>query len=235
MSREHVWPDWFNGVLADDLGWTISHAHAGRGTEWERQTPYIDQTVRRVCKVCNETWMSALEAEAKELLTHMMYGNAVTLKPTHQELLMRWGYKTTLTLALVAATSPIPLEQYRYFHRERRPPKSVHIRIGYYSGSRWTCFFRNQALFMEGGDLEPTAPNAYQATMTFGRLLIQTIANHGHDFIGVTYHNPGAYLRLFPPKGTDLRWPTIWPINDADLEKVSKRPMDDTFHPLQLD
>ena len=219
LTREHVWPDWLNDVLSDPLGWTITHSNPDRKREWERQTPRLDQTVRRVCGKCNHGWMSDLEGEAQELITHMLFGNPVKLDPDQQDVLLRWSYKTTLTLSLASETSAIPIDHMRHFYEHRKPWPSNDVRVGCYIGTRWTAFFRDQALFAEGPGLAPTLPNGYVTAMTLGHLLVHTIGTHSVDRIDVTYSQPGAFHRLWPPKNHPIRWPPLVKVDDAALDK----------------
>ncbi len=220
LTREHVWPDWLNDVFRDPLGWTITHSTPDRAREWERQTPRLDQTVRRVCGKCNHGWMSDLEGEAKDLVTHMIFGNPIVLQPEHQDLLLRWSYKTTLMLSLASETSAIPIDHMRYFYANRSPGPSTDVRLGHYSGARWSAFFRDQALFGEGPGLQPTLPNGYVTAMAIGHLLVHVLGQHNEERIAVTYRQPGAFHRLWPSKSHAIRWPPLVAVDDEALERA---------------
>ncbi len=222
VTREHAWPDWLNSILRDREGWTFTHSDEDRGIARQWTGPRLDQTVRRVCGTCNGGWMSQLEADTKPIIVPMILGRNVRLDSFQQELLRRWAYKTILMLALASETSPIPTSHYSWFYEHRDPPPSVNLRMAMYAGTRWTNYFRNQALAVEGGDLEPTYPNGYYATVVVGRLTFQALGHHGLDAISVGHRAPGAFLQIWPARGHDLRWPPVYGMSDKELEAATR-------------
>jgi hypothetical protein len=83
MSREHLWPEWARCALEADSGrpaplvphviaWSDGHA---RG--WK--APIFSATLKDVCRVCNNGWMSDIEELSKEFVLPMLRDEEVSL------------------------------------------------------------------------------------------------------------------------------------------------------------
>lgn len=96
MSREHVFPDWLNGVFgtADDAPYDVSWTQGFTGQPDTRRTygsRVIDQTVKTVCVDCNTGWMSRLEDQARPALTALIRDESRTLTAQDQVTLAAWA------------------------------------------------------------------------------------------------------------------------------------------------
>ena len=99
VTREHIWPAWFAEWLHATDDQPLLHGREGeQGVvgAWEAQK--IAATVRRFCAICNNGWMSEIEAEAQAIMMPLLVDpdEAAALSPHDQEVLARWAYKTAL-------------------------------------------------------------------------------------------------------------------------------------------
>ena len=133
VTREHIWPAWFAEWLHATDDPPLLHGREGeQGVvgAWEAQK--IAATVRRFCAICNNGWMSEIEAEAQAIMMPLLVDpdEAAALSPHDQEVLARWAYKTALVgdfswrISSNHKSLPIPRESYQQFRSDRLPPRS---------------------------------------------------------------------------------------------------------------
>lgn len=73
LSAEHVWGDWMSELFGN-RGIAQEHRFGERLTQWESLR--MDLTANVVCKKCNETWMSDIEAQMKASFLQIMRDGA---------------------------------------------------------------------------------------------------------------------------------------------------------------
>src|ERR1700722_15527318 len=89
-SKEHLWPKWIHerkdfGPLRIQLG-----------KSEEKIIPNPEIMVKTVCGVCNNGWMSNLEAENIPIIGSMMQDIAIPLDSAQQESVAAWSVKTAM-------------------------------------------------------------------------------------------------------------------------------------------
>jgi len=99
-SKEHAWPDWIlqslNARLTLMYGPLKTYMEAHAEGKLVRTQPKPDIEVKRVCGACNSGWMSALENQAKPIISALMYANRRTLTRADQLTLTLWSMKTAM-------------------------------------------------------------------------------------------------------------------------------------------
>jgi len=106
-SREHAWPDWLLEELQRGSarlhglppGARISasvEAHRPGAPPLVWRGPKANVRVKRVCKRCNNEWMSRLEDIAKPIITPMLYGSRQAVPASVQFTLTLWSLKTAM-------------------------------------------------------------------------------------------------------------------------------------------
>jgi hypothetical protein len=107
-SKEHVFAVW----LLEELGFRNGPirpsvvAPNGRDQVLVRDLTYDGFQAGRVCRVCNNGWMSQMEDDIKPILTGLIRGN-ISLKSLDRgalELVARWAAKTTYALSSTTQT-----------------------------------------------------------------------------------------------------------------------------------
>jgi hypothetical protein len=105
-TREHVIPQWlidYLGVGDEDLFHGI--AQNEHGVLPKQRAQMLQSFVEnRVCRQCNNGWMSALENQARPLVIDLMTGQRTlhALGPEQRVLLGRWAAKTVFVLSNAA-------------------------------------------------------------------------------------------------------------------------------------
>jgi hypothetical protein len=114
--------------LIPEWGKSLKKTRHASGASWESEG--FDTKVRRVCRPCNNGWMSDMERSTMPLLTPMMLGRRTTpLSADEQKQIGIWGYKTGIMLALAYKEDEqwVPPGDYRFFYEHRRPPDGTWI------------------------------------------------------------------------------------------------------------
>lgn len=117
ISREHV----FRSALrkyVPDIG-PVFFQNYESGQIRDLGNTMFDQTIRKVCKPCNEGWMESLEVEVEPALSALMLGKLTTITPVMATGLARWAAKTHLVRArTVHAAAAPPSEAKRVMEHE---------------------------------------------------------------------------------------------------------------------
>lgn len=89
-SREHLWPKWIHE--RKDFGpLKMQRGKAGRVI-----IPHPEITVKTVCGICNNGWMSDLEAENIPIIGSMLQDIATLLDEAQQKTVAAWSVKTAM-------------------------------------------------------------------------------------------------------------------------------------------
>ncbi len=95
-SREDVWPCWLTSRFT-----APGTMEAERGPELQMTTWQVDRpelVVKRVCRQCNNGWMSQLQGRGKPVIERLWNQDAVTLDLEDCQALSLWAVMTSMVL-----------------------------------------------------------------------------------------------------------------------------------------
>src|SRR5262245_34602777 len=188
-AKEHILPRW----LLDEFGFGKDQVLPTHFSETgdvisDRLHGLEDLLAGRVCKSCNNGWMSELEIQNKRLITSLARGQIDTLDLTDNEAmgLARWTFKTSLCLHSSSNyRRVIPSSHYAYArtHKDSLPP-GVYV-VGkkwpLAEGWRWvqsTSWFVNQNYGEIGAsDMVLLKESSYKICLQFLDLLLLVAYN----------------------------------------------------------
>ena len=185
-SKEDVWPVW----LLEQLGrnrTTEIVAEMRHGTHVWRGGAGV--TVKRVCRTCNNEWMSRLEEEAQPLLSRLIGGTPVDASVGQQLTLARWSQKTAMVFDALATASGESM----FFSQAERDhlrsfelgavaapfPRFTHFWLAAYRGER--AITSSGALLSGIGDRRTTdtresrSIDGYTFTISAGCVVLQSV------------------------------------------------------------
>ena len=169
-SREHVWPDWFLKTLAVRKP-VRSVLPSGRVFELTG-----DWTIRCVCRVCNNGWMSQLKAKVKPVLALLSADISIPLSETEQTDLSVWALKTAMVVEGVK-----PRQMSRFFGSAARRAVREHYKIG--AGTHvWLGRYLAFGLFAAASQIQYGFPPLEEegwaniTTLVIGHLALQVLA-----------------------------------------------------------
>lgn len=131
LSGEHIFAEWLRKITARVLPPTATARFVADTPREEREWPGMSfpTTVRKVCHRCNNTWMSDLENDAKNVLVSLMFGREQVLTIHDQQRLALWCVKTAIVMNAVRPVEGIPLAHARFIYEHKSLPKNYAITI----------------------------------------------------------------------------------------------------------
>ena len=146
ISGEHIWPAWASDILPERGGkheynivYTEGHTKVKKvKKDYVRPGSPRGVKIRLPCKLCNETWMGAIEAEAKPYLLPLINGKWIPLTDDARVVLSRWLFLKFLVLdgegKEVPANTP---EAYTKFRDDQTVPYDFKVWIGRTESKKW--------------------------------------------------------------------------------------------------
>jgi hypothetical protein len=106
-SSEHAWPDWLLSLLGrgPKYRYDVERRLDDRAPlKWSGSRVL---TVKRVCRSCNNGWMSDLETQAQPILTRLVRGDRpLSLDPAQQATIAAWCRKTAMVFDCTRPREP---------------------------------------------------------------------------------------------------------------------------------
>lgn len=207
LTREHVWPEWYSRELRA-RGVVLTGDAAVSNNR-------IDITVP-VCAECNNTWMSVLESDAKDLLLKMTTAStgaysALVLSQLDQRRLATWAVKTAFLIDAYRE----PIVPRGFLHElglQRVPNQATAVWIAGYSTDTILRSAKRAMNFRTTAGL-PTnnSPNALLVTFTIMNTLFQVLAGFNGGTLANMRDNrrqyDGALFKIWPDPVVSLEWP----------------------------
>lgn len=230
VTREHVWPEWLAKEISARTKDLVYHAFRGN-EDVVRDTPVLDGVVKRVCKSCNEGWMSDLETESKPILLPLVFGDKpnVQLSPNDQRVLATWALKTAIVADFFGKEPYLPSSVYRQLFEKRCPPKTCLVFVSAYGGTdykltshnNWmsvtTRNFWNRLGVFERG---PVDMEGGMSTLRLLRLILQVAIFEREDAPLATLRKPSGYDEVIWPIADR---PVAWPPSGKALDDSGVR------------
>jgi hypothetical protein len=226
-SDEDVWPRWLLKFIG---GTTHRMDVVGKDARVKRSWPGNRLLVNRVCRECNNGWMSRLEDRCKPLIVHMSAGTPITLTRDDAVALATWAAKTTMMLDYAGAR-PSPyykVSECAYLKNYLTPPPGTTIWLASVSRCSYEVYSNGRDLF-KGISIPGLPIRGYMATLAVRHLAFQALAV-GVDMDGETRPNFPAAKEL--KKYETMTWVWPWP---TGITEISWPPSKQLFGTAELD
>jgi hypothetical protein len=225
-TREHAWPNWTANVLG-----TLYSVEVEFGDGTRRQWASAPLRVKRVCRNCNEGWMSDLESKNRPLLGGMMSDLSVRLNRADQQIVAAWCVKTAMVLEATSRTTSF------FYTNEDRARLRQELLIPYDTLIWLGRQHRSDYSYAQGRRLERSSPSpilreGYVTTLAAGRLVMQVMSVHRQpehrgrivlDPVPGPWGNTGL-LQIWPTDSPSIRWPPRWSFaNEPELDALTER------------
>lgn len=207
-SREHLWPAWIH--QRKDFG-PLRHQI---GAMPARILNDPQQKVRTVCGICNNGWMSTLEASNIPHMGLMLQDIAIPLDAAQQRLVSAWTTKTAMVFDSLKGRDPAK----RFFTKE----ECVNLRLSYSIPDRtriWVGRVSFSSLGGYGTDVKIVSPEGMSlavgmaVTIVIGHLAIQSVTMH------INPEHAGKDISDVQPK--EAEWSQLLtPVWPPDLQYV---------------
>jgi hypothetical protein len=221
LTKEHFWPDWAGELLGttntvnrmEEL-WARSPLSGGRLlARKERPGPTHKKKIRKVCRTCNNGWMSALEDDCKPILTPLILDQSYVMDARSQRLLARW---IMLKVFIGEWNDPENVvstpEMRENFKNSAKMPPNLSIWIAQCGKDGWEAAYVRNSHTISLAPIEkakrPVGRNIQCVTFGIGGLLIH--ARHIMiDGVGIDINRVEERLifPLWPCLGAPINWP----------------------------
>lgn len=214
QTAEHVLGKWLAQIGPDHRPVAHVAAPLNRIGRDRGIRPPFGQTVRDVCSVCNNGWLSNLEGITKRVLTPLILGEPGAVEVADVGAVAAWVHKTALTAMLISSQSDresgygLPVTEYHQLYRQRDqacplPESQFWIGQSYVVG---LFSVRVTPLVVSVDGLsEPDQPHGYAMTIVLGQLVLH----------GVRFTTPSLAVEVSTSPGLPQLWPTTrrvpWP------------------------
>lgn len=230
MSNEHIFPRWLQRYLG--IQRKTLYIFSSDSEQYQRKLVYDKHLNGRVCRDCNNGWMSSIEGKVKPMLISMLdHKSSIHTTAVQSTTLAWWVYKTALTLH---SASPYPdVIPHRHYELalQQRAPANLMIAIAHCSNRiAQPIWIQNQnwlgiSRFVTSSDLPRELEKTYRITFGFG------------NFVGRVHYFPLKYelfeyennaIRYIHPGNRDgFNWPiqpSIKRISDIDQSIMVIKP-----------
>lgn len=234
LTKEHIWPDWarklfdetgisgYNEVHASFMG--KSRTLTGPPRFLSRQGSTMTKRIRIVCATCNNTWMSVLEGQAKQILMPLITRQEIVLDAVQQKLLTEWVVmKCMVAEQNVPNDAIIPYDDRARFKADRTIPRYFEIWIASHVSTKWHGgYLRHSATMSRSLSVRPDAKNVSTIALGFGHLFFYVMMCRIDGML--LSERIGVHPRiqqLFPTAGDTLPMPSMSKLTDADCDHMA--------------
>lgn len=153
-SDEHVFPQWLGRRLNYPCKQSAMHRRVMQIIDGKTVfTPILKKTnhhisavtTRKVCKTCNNGWLSQIESNTTPIYEKMIKYN-ITLNQHEQKTLASWAYLIALKWDLMETQiSGYASSHYHEFFKNKTPSNNTRVWIGFTDNDDIECFHRTAA------------------------------------------------------------------------------------------
>lgn len=138
LTREHVYPQWLEAILPEQLRYRGQQAsllfpqedsnYSVPSVFREVNQEFTQTVVKRTCKSCNSGWMNDLEERARNILTAMIQGVHFVATKSDNDALAIWVAKTCLMNQFTHPESlAMPQAYIDWIYTSKTPLPNMHI------------------------------------------------------------------------------------------------------------
>lgn len=229
-TTEDAWPLWLmKRFPSSDKARTFAEIGVRNIGNWPMAKPRLP--LKRVCRTCNNGWMSRLENEAKPVIESILDDKIKAVDASAQLTLARWAVKTAMVLETVGANRD-------WFYSETERSLMGKVQTIPQRTSVWIAKCVDHPNIYSAAKGLWASPNktgvhAFNTTMGFGSVALQVVsikvpakipAN-----IAVTYDiSDGPWdqtlVQVWPSSQNPLSWPPKYGLKDElGLEALTER------------
>ena len=238
-SHEHVFGEWLKKLFpnsAKEKHVRISGrqrlAQSGKIVPSQitsiREGHAFTTTTRKICRKCNNGWMSKLEGEVAPILIPMIRDEPITLNAQAKLTLASWITKTVMTADTAEPNAMAITQAERTGLMEtKRPPNQWQIWLARHSHTDgWETGLEHVAISLQRPPINEKmlqTKNTQATTIGIGKLLIHVTSS---TLPGYKIDPPEDVLpsltRLWPMPDTDIAWPTSHALRNEDVDRIAE-------------
>lgn len=189
LSKEHVFGQWHQKIAPNEHPRTRHMvslrpfhseygSHLGKGRLNRNRAPHLAQ-LRVACERCNNSWMSAIQSNAKPHLEKLLSGAWPAFKPSEIEDICKWVKMVVISLEFAhPETAAVSAVERLIFSHTQAIGENWQILLGRTSENRRTGQFwhRGAAVFENASGAIPAKCNVQTTTFYLGSAFFHAIS-----------------------------------------------------------
>jgi hypothetical protein len=208
-SREHFWPKWIHERYA--FG-PIKMERKGKAVV---VIPNPELKVKTVCGICNNGWMSDLEAENIPIIGEMVDGKSIEMNEEQQKLVAAWSMKTAMMSDSMKGRNAPNRFYTRDECRDMRVSRTIQRLTLMWIGRTDGMHLWNMGTdFTINDDEGKRLATVIASTIVAGYFVIQIVAVHMNQEDKVLAAVPCKFggwadklVQIWPPQQSIIHWP----------------------------
>jgi hypothetical protein len=239
LSKQHVWPDWLRGIFPSqpvDAIHSQMRTHLVDGAlEFSpsgkiRNGDMLTTKYRKVCRECNNGWISVVEEAAKPIAQKLILGKEFTIE--NDELLTFSIWISIVTVMAEYSHPPtiaISADDVHYIYLYRRPLPLCRIYIGQYLGSEYAPYrYRHVATAVvdgdtyKDGDPVPSRANTQVSIHVVGEMLavVDSVSEEKFESLMSERRSRKDLVPIWPGPEQAIAWPPRNAFGDAAVDSL---------------
>jgi len=179
----------------------------------QKRQPYESDRVsykrRAYCSACNNGWMQKMDLDILPLLTPMVTGDSIALKPKDQIALATWATKIALVYeSLNGNDRLVPDEIFKWFYENRLPRPDGPVQLVRYVDAEPHIHIRKEYGWRSGRDLEFVSFECVVIAIVIGQYGAITSLPVQPRLVSKLPIGPSR-LDIWPCSSEDLSWPPV--------------------------
>jgi hypothetical protein len=194
LTREDYNPRWLlkRGLIEPGFSHTLHYADQrelnpvtgksraiATGSYTKARGDPLTQTLKVVCRTCNNGWMSRLQSEVIPIMTPLITDYWPAIMIAEAVKLATWAATYTMVIEFAhILTVAVPRDEREYLRLHQAPPSNWIVCFGLYGGPKSNSAFwhRSAAYSREGIFHKDTKPNVQTTTFTVGGILFHVLS-----------------------------------------------------------
>ena len=228
LSIEDVWPLWLMRHFPPSETSTMS-SECGKKNYGTRSIKKPKLTLRRICTICNNGWMSALEARVMPIIISLLHDKLFLIEPEIQLEIAQWAVKTAMVL------ESIDTEKTLFYTNDERRNMSKFLTIPPHTQVWIAKCVNHQGIYSVGKNLRSDKIDALITTMAFKSFSIQILSfssqpeiSNEIEFTFDVIEGPWdqTIKQIYPHKMSSFSWPLGFGLDgEIGLEAFANRIM----------
>jgi len=229
LTKEHIFPEWQKSLVptAEHFGEmnAVRHPEMILVSDRLKQGDISNYRVRKVCKTCNNGWMSRLEAAVKPILTALILGNSIKINKEEQLNLARWIVIKSMVLEQTRKNKHVvTTSEHHWIKNKLEPPIQWLVWIDQHDGDQWRRRWNYQyyTSVSEPTASVPSFANTQTTTIGIGKFLFHAFSS-SNDSLVKTYGSiigTDGLIRLWPLSEEQIVWPRTRSVMNSDIDDL---------------
>lgn len=224
-SKEHIFPQWLKKIIREKVptefnrNLLINDGCNKRLQVFKKSAnnPILSTQTKKVCKPCNNQWLSNFESSVIPIFTKLSNQQSVELSTEDQARLSMWAALLSIKWDLTDTnTSGHTKSDIKFIYNHRTLPTSFRVWVGYSKDDGIQAFHKTMILGKKN-EAPPTAPNLRSTGLQLGTIILYILS-----------HENNVYSELEQANHYNQRLVQIWPTNaNVFLDRSKMKENDD--------